>query len=55
VYNIARVLRFPLHCTRECGALILDRERVRVYFIKEEQVLLDNSAGSGIIIKVSNY
>jgi hypothetical protein len=55
VYNVARVLHFPLYYTRECGALVLDEKRVRVYFTKEERVLLDNSASLDIIIKVSNY
>jgi hypothetical protein len=55
VHDIARVLRFSPHRARECGALVSDKERVRVHFIREGRVLLDNSASPDIIIKVSNY
>jgi hypothetical protein len=53
MYNIIRVLRFSLYYTRECRALVLDREEIRVYIIKEERVLLNNSTSLDIIIKVS--
>jgi hypothetical protein len=54
VHDIARVLRFPPHRARECGALVSGGGRVRVHFIRGGQVLPDDSASPGIVIKVSN-